>query len=116
MTTFIPNIARFSARSGAARRRAQAARERGFGAAPARLNIEYLAGLIPVIRRRLGIAATFSDAAIFASLTAIAGRASDEQRWRAAEASTLGLFLLSHGRDFRTEMITLLGLLPKALH
>jgi hypothetical protein len=117
VTSFIPHLAQI-ARSGrgrpgiAPRRRAP---ERS-PPRPVRLNVEYLAGLVPTVRRRVGIPPGFSDAAIFAALAAIAARASDEQRWRAAEASTLALFLLAHGRDLRAAIVTILGLLPKPYH
>ncbi len=83
------------------------------GAGSQHVNIEHLAGLVPVIRRRLAIAGTISDEAIFASLTTIAAPSTYEDRWRAAEASTLGQFLLSHGKDLKACLITILALLPK---
>ena len=66
-----------------------------------------------MIRRRLDVPAAFSDEAIFASLAAIASTPTYERRWRAAEASTLGLTLRAHGRDLKASLITLLALLPK---
>lgn len=113
MTSFIPRLARISSRSGAKRGAKAAPGRAGARTAPLRINIEYLAGLVPTIRRRLAIAPTFSDEAIFASLAAIAAASSYETRWRAAEASTLGLFLRSHGNDLKASLITLLALLPK---
>jgi len=115
VTSYIPKLARISARSrpGGKRKGGASRRSAPSGAEPQRVNIEYLAGLVPVIRRRLAIAATFSDEAIFASLTAIAAPSTYEARWRAAEASTLGQILLSHGKDLKACLITILGLLPK---
>lgn len=115
MTSYIPKLARISARSrpGAGRKRSGAQPAVGPSGRAQRINIEYLAGLVPVVRRRLAIAQTFSDDAIFASLTAIVARTSYEDRWRTAEASTLGLFLLSHGKDLKGCLVTILALLPK---
>jgi hypothetical protein len=115
VTSYIPKLARISARTRAGGKRKGGASRRAAapGAEPQRVNIEYLAGLVPVLRRRLDVAGTFSDEAIFASLTTIAAPSSYEDRWRAAEASTLGQFLLSHGKDLKACIIAILGLLPK---
>jgi hypothetical protein len=115
VTSYIPRLARIAgrSRSGAKRKAAVARPAAGSGAAAPHVNIEYLAGLVPVIRRRLAIAATFSDEAIFASLTTITAPSTYEGRWQAAEASTLGQFLLSHGKDLKACLITILALLPK---
>lgn len=111
VTSFIPRLGRISRAGGSARRG-----ERNAPAdsrTPPRLNVEYLAGLVPVIRRRLDVPAAFSDEAIFASVAAIASKPTYERRWQAAEASTLGLILLAHGRDLKASLVTLLALLPK---
>jgi hypothetical protein len=112
VTSYIPKLARISARSRASAKRKGGAAPQG-PPSPQRVNIEHLAGLVPVIRRRLDIAGTFSDDAIFASLTTITAPATYEDRWRAAEASTLGQFLLGQGKDLKASLITILGLLPK---
>ncbi len=111
MTSFIPRLGRIS--RGGSSSRAGTSTPAGKGSAPARLNVEYLAGLVPVIRRRLHVPANFSDEAILASLSAIASTTTYERRWRAAEASTLGLTLLAGGRDLKASLTTLLALLPK---
>jgi hypothetical protein len=116
VTTYIPHLAQIAQRSSYGPFCRPAAWRPASSRRSARVSIEYLAGLIPVVRRRLAIPATFSDAAVFASLTAIAARSSDEQRWRAAETSTLGLFLLSHSADLKACLVTILGLLPKPRH
>lgn len=119
MPSYIPHLAQIATRAqrhGAKRGSAMARGARGRAALAVRLNVEHLAGLVPVLRRRLAIASTFSDAAILASLTAIASRPNDEQRWRAAKASTLGLFLTSRNGDISAALVTILGLLPKAYH
>jgi hypothetical protein len=113
VTSYIPRLASISARSQRrSRTRVAVAHARG-GTRPGRVNIEYVAGIVPVIRRRLGVAATFSDEAMFASLTSIAAHGTYEARWQAAEASTLGQFLMSHGKDLKSSLITILALLPK---
>lgn len=113
MTSYIPRLASISARSRPGARRKGAGARPPVGAATGRVNIEYLAGLVPVIRRRLAVAQTFSDEAMFASLTAIAATTTYEGRWRAAEASTLGQFLMSNGKDLKSSLVTILALLPK---
>jgi hypothetical protein len=115
VTSYIPRLARISARTraGARRKGSAAARSGALSTGPQRINIEYLAGLVPVLRRRLAIAPTFTDEAIFASLAMIAASPTYEDRWRAAEASTLGQFLLSHGKELKACLVTILALLPK---
>ena len=106
MTTFIPRLSRItSGRS----------TSRGSKAAPSgrAVNVETLAGLVPHLRRRLAIGYPFSDGALLASLIAIASRPSHEERWRTAEASTLGQYLASTGKDRNGALVTLLSLLPK---
>jgi iron-sulfur cluster repair protein YtfE (RIC family) len=77
------------------------------------VNVETLAGLMPHLRERLAIGAPFSDEALLASLAAIASHASHEERWSAAETSTLGQYLASRSNDSHRALVTLLSLLPK---
>lgn len=110
MTSYIPKLARISARKGAAASRPAVAGPR---ARETTVNVDRLARLVPLIRRRLAIGRPFSDAALLASLTAIARHPSHEERWRAAEASTLGQYLASSGKDVHRALVTLLSLLPR---
>jgi hypothetical protein len=115
MPSYIPKLARFAARR-AKPAPAKAAGPQGGGAnrpAPTQVNVEYVAELVPILRRRLDIAPTFSDEAILASLASIATRTSHQDRWRAASGSTLGLWLSSHGKELNAALITILALLPK---
>jgi hypothetical protein len=68
---------------------------------------------MPQIRRHLAIDRTFTDAALLASLTAVARHPSHGERWHAAEASTLGQYLASKGQDMHRALVTLLSLLPR---
>lgn len=112
MTTFIPKLARISSGKGAGRSRLKPPAGRTI----ARVNVETLAGLVPQIRRRLSIGRAFSDEALLASLVAIARHPSHEDRWRAAEASTLGQYLAGSAKDRHRALVTLLSLLPKPFH
>jgi hypothetical protein len=75
--------------------------------------VDRLARLVPEVRRRLVIGQTFSDAALLASLVAVARHRSNEWRWRAAEASTLGQYLAGSGKDMHRTLVTLLSMLPQ---
>lgn len=110
MTRYIPKLARISAgKRAAAKRTAQS----GPRTREAAVNVERVARLVPQVRRRLAISTTFSDAALLASLAAIARHPTHEKRWRAAEASTLGQHLASSGKDMHRTLVTLLSLLPE---
>ena len=114
MRSYIPKLARFAQRPRAAAAPSVADTRLGSRRpAPARVNVEHLAELVPIIRRRLAIAPAFSDPAILASLASIAARSSHEERWRRAAASTLGLWLSSYGRDLNGALTMILALLPK---
>lgn len=106
MTHYIPKLARISSGKGAAKRTGTRTREEA-------VNVDRLARLVPQVRQRLVIGNTFSDAALLASLVAIARHSSHERRWRAAEASTLGQYLASSGKDMHRTLVTLLSLLPQ---
>ncbi len=77
------------------------------------VNVERLAKLAPRIRNRLAIGRPFSDAALLASLVAIARQPSHEARWRAAESSTLGQYLASSVKDRSQALVMILSMLPK---
>ncbi|HEX2842648.1 hypothetical protein [Hyphomicrobium sp.] len=77
------------------------------------VNVERLTRLVPQIRKRLAIGRPFSDAALLASLVAIARHPSHEARWRAAESSTLGQYLASSVKDRSHALVTILSMLPK---
>lgn len=109
MTNYIPRLARISASKGAdAKRKTAGARPR-----EATVSVDRLARLMPQVRRSLAIGRQFSDDALLASLAAIARHPSHETRWRAAEASTLGQYLASNGKDMHRTLVTLLSLLPQ---
>ena len=69
----------------------------------------------PLINRSLLLAGRpiVNRSVLLASLIAIARHPSHEERWRAAEASTLGQYLASSGKDRRQALVTLLSLLPR---
>ena len=115
MASYIPRLSRLASKPGSGGRQKPkpGLKRAGDATPPARINVEYLAGIVPVVRRRVAIAPSFSDEAILASLTTIASRSTYEARWRAGEASTLGLFLASHGKDLKACLTTILTLLPK---
>lgn len=77
------------------------------------VNVSRLAALIPELRRRLPIGRALSDKALLASLVSIARHTSEEGRWRAAEASTLGQHLAVGSRDKYRDLVTLIAILPK---
>ncbi|MCC7253079.1 hypothetical protein [Hyphomicrobium sp.] len=77
------------------------------------VNVDRLTRLMPQIRRRLAVRRDFSDAALLASLIAIARHPSHQERWHAAEASTLGRHLAATGGDLHRALVTLLSLLPQ---
>jgi len=110
MTQYIPKLARFGSGKSAPKRRPATD---GSRASLATVNVEHIARLVPKVRKRLAIGRPFSDAALLASLVAIARHPSHEERWRAAEASTLGQYLASSGKDRRQALVTLLSLLPR---
>ncbi len=109
MTTFIPKLARIT--SGRIKEGKHSAADRKRSGA--KVNVEYLSGLVPLLRRRLAISRSFSDSAMLASLMAVAKRTSHEERWQAAEASTLGQHLASSGKNMHHALVTILSLLPK---
>jgi hypothetical protein len=110
MTNYIPRLARISSGKGAGAKRAP---HRSSPASERAVNVERLARLVPRIRRDLAVGRTFSEKALLASLVAIARHASDEERWHAAEASTLGQYLAGSGKDMHRTLVTLLSLLPR---
>lgn len=75
------------------------------------VDLESLAALLPQLRQRLPLA-SMSDDALLASLVTIARHATDENRWRAAEASTLGQHLAVESDDLQRDLVTVLSLLP----
>ncbi len=77
------------------------------------VNVSRLATLIPELRRRLPIGPSLSDEALLASLVSIARHTSEEARWRAAEASTLGQHLAVSSKDKYRDLVTLIAVLPK---
>ncbi len=113
MASFIPRLARISSRSRpGAKNGKSAARPARAEPALADRDGDYLAELVPVVRRRAAVSTSFSDAAILASLISIAVRTSHEQRWKAAQASTLGQCLCGSARDLEAALVTILSLLP----
>lgn len=76
------------------------------------VDVAELAELVPLLRKRLALGA-LSDDAILASLVAIARRPTDETRWHAAEASTLGQQLAVESGDLHSDLVTLISLLPQ---
>lgn len=109
MTNYIPRLARISAGKGAEAKRMPL----GSGVQETAVSVDRLARRLPQIRRSLAIGRQFSDEALLASLVAIARHPSNEARWRAAEASTLGQYLASSGKDMHRTLVTLLSLLPQ---
>lgn len=75
------------------------------------VDLEDLATLLPELRRHLPLA-HLSDEALLASLAAIARHGTDEARWHAAEASTLGQQLAVDSKDRERDLVTVLSLLP----
>jgi hypothetical protein len=110
MTHFIPRLARISAGKSKVAKPAADAGPRPRGAP---VNVERLGRLVPQVRRRLAIGRQFSDAAVLASLAAVTRHPSHGERWHAAEASTLGQYLRSSGKDMHRALVTLLSLLPR---
>lgn len=109
MTNYIPRLARISAGKGPAGKRSASGGRSGQGT----VNVDRLARLVPEIRRSLAVGRQFSDAALLASLVAIARHPTHETRWHAAEASTLGQYLASNGKDMHRALVALLSLLPQ---
>ncbi len=75
-------------------------------------DILHLAELVPVVRQRLGVADSFEDSLILASLRAIAAETGDRARWRVAFQSRLGLWLSQQGRELGQALTTLVALVP----
>lgn len=109
MTSYIPKLARISSGRDAGERRPSIPGEQ----ADEMFLVNALTRLAPHIRQRLAISTQFSDEALLASLLAIARHSSHENRWSAAEASTLGQYLASSKPDMHRTLVTLLSLLPK---
>jgi hypothetical protein len=109
MSSYIPRLARIIAGVRTARFKSGES-ETDAGTAP---NAERLARLMPKIRHQLAVSPSLSDEALLASLVAIARHPSDEERWHAAEASTLGQHLAVTSHDMRRALVTLLSLLPR---
>lgn len=72
-----------------------------------------LAELVPLLRKELRLPGSLSDDAFLASLIAIARHRTDEDRWHAAETSTLGQQLAVQSDDLERDLVTLLSLLPQ---
>lgn len=108
MTSFIPRLARILSGRDAGKKRAPAIES---GARHA-IDRQALVRLAPEIRQRLAISRQFSDKALLASLESIVTHSSNEERWRAAEASTLGQYLAGSGNDMHRTLVTLLSMLP----
>lgn len=83
------------------------------GHADAPVDLQELAELVPLLRRRIALG-SMSDDAILASLVAIARHPTDEGRWYAAETSTLGQQLAVESEDLHRDLVTLISLLPQA--
>jgi hypothetical protein len=85
------------------------------GLAPplAAADVLHLAELVGVVRERLDVDSAFPDAAILASLQAIARRSDPRGRWRAAFDSNLGHWLALKGSDLNTALNTLVALMPR---
>ncbi len=77
------------------------------------VDILHLAELVPVVRERFGLADSFADDAILASLRVIATQSQPRERWRAAFSSNLGVALVAEGRDLNTALNALIALLPR---
>jgi len=76
-------------------------------------DVLHLAELVGVVRERLNVDSAFPDAAILASLQAIASRSDPRGRWRAAFDSNLGHWLALKGSDLNTALNTLVALMPR---
>lgn len=115
MTTYIPRLARITSGRSAGRKRpphledGQVFEERRNDP----VTLRTLARLAPRLRTQLGIGTAFSDDALLASIVSIARHPSHEERWHAAEASTLAQYLASTGTDVERALVTLLSMLPK---
>ncbi|MBN8913641.1 MAG: hypothetical protein J0H65_16615 [Rhizobiales bacterium] len=110
MSQFIPKLARITAGK---RKVPKHAADIGHRTDEGPVNVARLARLMPQVRKRLAIDRTFSDAALLASLAAVARHPSHAERWHAAEASTLGQYLAASGKDMHRALVTLLSLLPR---
>ena len=110
MPQFIPRLSRISAGK---QKGPKDVTPTGPHTREAPVNVERLARLVPQVRKRLAIDRAFTDAALLASLTAIASHPSHGERWHAAEASTLGQYLATTGQDMHRTLVTLLSLLPR---
>jgi O-antigen ligase len=108
MTSYIPRLARIA--SGIESKGKRSAPQ-GDGALRSG-SMRALARIAPEIRQRLAIGRPFSDAALLASLAAIASYPSHEERWRAASVSTLGQYIANSSQDVHGALVTLLSLLP----
>lgn len=75
------------------------------------VDVENLRVLLPELRQHLPLA-RLSDEALLASLVGIARHGTDEARWHAAEASTLGQQLAVDSDDRERDLVTVLSLLP----
>jgi hypothetical protein len=109
VTRYIPKLARITSGRDAGRKHAPIFDE----PTDETILIHTLSRLAPRIRQRLAIKCQFSDEALVASLLAIARHPSHEERWWAAETSTLGQYLASSEPDMRRTLVMLLSLLPK---
>lgn len=108
MTAYIPRLARIASGQGSKGKRSASS---GNGVLRSG-SMRTLARIAPEIRQRLAISRQFSDAALLASLAAIAIHPSNEERWRAAETSTLGQYIANSSQDVQRALVTLLSLLP----
>lgn len=75
--------------------------------------LQHLRELVPVVRSRLSVPASFDDDAVFADLNDIARETDLRERWRTAFSSDLGQAIASSGRDLNTALNTLVALLPR---
>jgi hypothetical protein len=107
MTTYIPRLARIG--------KGWIAGHPPSGDRPrdSAVRIDRLKRRLPHIRQTLAIGSQFSDDALLASLVSIVRYPTNETRWHAAEASTLGQYLAGNGRDMHRTLVTLLSLLPE---
>ncbi|MBX9862662.1 MAG: hypothetical protein K2Y42_07900 [Hyphomicrobium sp.] len=108
MAAFIPRLARIASGIGSTGKRSA---PQGDGTLRSG-SMRKLARIAPVIRQRLAIGHPFSDAALLASLAAIASYPSNEERWRAAASSTLGQYIANSSQDVQRALVTLLSMLP----
>ena len=108
MTAYIPRLARIASGRGSNGKRSASSGDGVLRSGSMRT----LARIAPEIRKRLAIGRPFSDAALLASLAAIASHTSHEARWRAAETSTLGQYIANSSQDVHRALVTLLSLLP----